>query len=85
MSVAVQDCRGSIPAFKEIVSRHAGQNILIMAHNMVNRVLLATLLELDLSHARKIKQTNCCINVLQHSEETTDVITINSISHLETE
>jgi broad specificity phosphatase PhoE len=74
-----------IPAFNDIVGRHAGQNILIMAHNMVNRVLLATLLEMDLSHARKIKQNNCCINVLQHSEETTDVITINSIWHLETE
>lgn len=74
-----------VPAFNAIVARHPGQNILIMAHNMVNRVLLATLLEMDLRHARKIRQTNCCVNVLQHSEAGTDITTINSIWHLEEE
>lgn len=74
-----------VPAFNQILSRHRGENILIMAHNMVNRVLLTTLLEMDLRHARKIRQTNCCINVLQHHDGMTDVSTINSIWHLDEE
>lgn len=74
-----------VPAFNNIVARHPGQNILIMAHNMVNRVLLATNLEMDLLHSRKIRQANCCINVLERTSDVTDVITINSVWHLEGE
>jgi broad specificity phosphatase PhoE len=72
-----------LPAFQDIVARHPGQNILILAHNMVNRILLATVLEIDLRHARKIRQLNCCINILQHSDSGTDVVTMNSIWHLQ--
>lgn len=70
------------PAFNEIVSRHPGQNVLVLAHNMVNRVLLAGMLELDLRHARKIRQQNCCINILHHNSDITEVVTMNSVWHL---
>lgn len=74
-----------VPAFNDIAARHPGQNILIMAHNMVNRVLLTTMLEMDLRYSRKIRQVNCCINVLEQTSGLTDVITINSAWHLEGE
>ena len=72
-----------VPAFTEIITRHPGENILVLAHNMVNRVLLANVLEIDLRHARKIRQMNSCINILQQSAAGIEVITMNSVWHLE--
>lgn len=71
-----------LPAFNDIVARHPGDNVLILAHNMVNRVLLASLLGLELRYARKIKQMNSCINILQHTAAGTEIVTMNSVWHL---
>lgn len=70
------------PALNDILAAHSGQNVLVVAHNMVNRAYLANLLGIDLSHARRIRQTNCCVNVIHRSAELTDVVTVNSIWHL---
>lgn len=70
------------PALNDILAAHAGQNVLVVAHNMVNRAYLANLLGIDLSHARRVRQTNCCVNVIHSSAELTDVVTVNSIWHL---
>jgi len=70
------------PALNDILAAHSGQNVLVVAHNMVNRAYLANLLGLDLSHARRVRQTNCCVNVIHRSAELTDVVTVNSIWHL---
>lgn len=75
--------RRALPAIDQVLQAHPGQNVLVLAHNMVNRVLLSRYLELDLRHARKIRQANCCINLLQHSEGTTEVVTMNSLWHLD--
>ena len=70
------------PALNDILAAHSGQNVLVVAHNMVNRAYLANMLGIDLSHARRIRQTNCCVNVIHRSAELTDVVTVNSIWHL---
>lgn len=75
--------RRAVPAVDQVLARYPGQNVLILAHNMVNRVLLSTYLGLDLKHARKIRQANCCINLLQHCEGSTEVVTMNSLWHLD--
>jgi len=75
--------RRAVPALDKIMHDHPGQNVLILAHNLVNRVLLSHYLGLDLQHARKIRQTNCCINLLQHCEGSTEVVTMNSVWHLD--
>jgi broad specificity phosphatase PhoE len=71
------------PVFDELLVRHVGQNLLVVAHNMVNRVYLANLLGIDLRHARRIRQMNCCVNVLEYGRDMTEAITINSVWHLE--
>ncbi|MBS0204222.1 MAG: histidine phosphatase family protein [Planctomycetes bacterium] len=71
-----------VPAFNVILNRHPGLNVLVMAHNMVNRVLLASLFGIDLRLARRIRQQNCCINVLHHNGDETEVVTMNSAWHL---
>ncbi|OYW22792.1 MAG: hypothetical protein B7Z55_04240, partial [Planctomycetales bacterium 12-60-4] len=52
------------PALQQILERHAGENVVVVAHNLVNRVYLAGFVGIDLKHARKLRQMNCCINLL---------------------
>ena len=70
------------PALNEILATHAGQNVLVVAHNMVNRAYLSHLLGIDLTLARRVRQTNCCVNIIHRSAEMTDVVSVNSIWHL---
>ena len=70
------------PAIDGILAAHTGKNVLVVAHNMVNRAYLAHLLGIDLRFARRIRQSNCCINIIHRSSEFTDVVTVNSVWHL---
>lgn len=71
-----------LPTFDELLTRHPGENVLVLAHNLVNRVILATKLGIELRLARTIRQSNCCINVIEHGPAGTEVVTLNSIWHL---
>ncbi len=66
------------PAISEVAARHTGESIVIVAHNVVNRSLLAHLLGLDLNLAPKLRQSNCCINVLRYKDELLEVVTMNA-------
>lgn len=71
------------PTLLQIFERHRGMNVVIVGHNMVNRIYLAGYAGLDLKHARRLRQTNCCINLLHHFEGTTELVTLNSVLHLD--
>lgn len=71
------------PAMLELLERHAGQNITVVAHNLVNRVYLAEFVGIELKHARKLRQMNCCINLLHHYQGETELVTLNSVLHHE--
>lgn len=71
------------PAIDGILAAHPGKNILVVAHNMVNRAYLSYLLGIDLRLARRIRQSNCCINVIHRRAELTEVMTVNSVWHLD--
>lgn len=71
------------PTIDELLTKHVGQNIVVVAHNLANRVYLAELVGIDLKHARKLRQVNCCVNLLQHTAAHTELITLNSAWHLD--
>ncbi len=71
------------PAITRILDRHSGQNVVVVAHNMVNRVYLAEYVGIDLKHARKMRQANCCINLLHHRSGKTELVSLNSVLHLD--
>lgn len=71
-----------VPAFLHLASQHIGKMIAVVAHNVVNRALLAETLQLDLRHAKEIKQHNACINILRYQSEKLDLITLNGVFHL---
>jgi len=70
------------PALERVLERHAGESIAVVAHNVVNRVFLGSLLGLDLSQSRQIRQTNCCVNVVRRKDGKTELVTLNLEFHL---
>lgn len=71
-----------VPAFQSLAERNLGKMIVVVAHNVVNRSLLAHTLNLDMRYAKDIKQNNACVNILRFKEGKLDVMTMNGIFHL---
>jgi broad specificity phosphatase PhoE len=59
------------PFEESILQKHRGEEILIVGHRGVNRMLIGLLLEMQLEEAVKIEQTNDCIYLIQRNGETT--------------
>jgi broad specificity phosphatase PhoE len=70
------------PAFQQIFARHRGRQVLVVAHNVVNRAYLATCFGVPLARARDIRQTNCGVNILRSEDAKIEVWTCNSALHL---
>lgn len=66
------------PAVTALCGKHQGESIAIIAHNVVNRVLIADVLDLPMSQAREIRQANCCVNVLRYKDERLQLVTLNA-------
>jgi len=71
-----------VPAFQGIVERHAGQQIAVVAHTVVNRTLLGTFLGLDRAEAQDLAQDNCCVNIIHARPGQTSVVAMNSAFHM---
>lgn len=70
-------------AFEDLLHRHAGQVFAVVAHNVVNRVYLSRVLGLELRHARRLRQDNGGINVVRRKKQNTELVTLNSLQHLD--
>lgn len=71
-----------LPVFRSIVKQHAGKQIVVVAHTVINRTLLGTFLGLNLAEAQNLAQENCCVNVVKVQTETPRVVTLNSTFHM---
>lgn len=72
-----------VPAFEKLLVENCGRTIVVVAHSVVNRTWLATLLGLDLAKLRGLPQDNCCINVIRWENGVTKLTTLNSTFHLD--
>ncbi|MCU0959604.1 MAG: histidine phosphatase family protein [Pirellulaceae bacterium] len=72
----------TLPALRVLAQQDLGQLVLIVGHNVVNRVLLATWLGIPLARARGIDQDNGGVNVIRYSQDQFKVLTVNSAFHL---
>ena len=71
------------PEFVKLLKRHQGDEIVVVGHNVVNRVFLAKLLHIPLRLARTIQQDNCGVNVIrQRGDDEPVVTTLNGAFHL---
>jgi broad specificity phosphatase PhoE len=71
------------PALAELALAHLGRQIVVVAHNVVNRAFIAGLLQLPLAEAHRIRQDNCGINLLEWESGQCKLRTWNSAWHLE--
>lgn len=69
-------------AVAEVVQRHPGQTVLLAAHRVVNKVLIAAFIGLDNSHFWRIGQDTTAINRFQLVGDTWHLILINDTCHL---
>jgi alpha-ribazole phosphatase len=58
------------PLKEKILQDHGGQEILIVGHRGVNRMLIGLLLEYPLEEALKVEQTNECLYLIERNGET---------------
>ncbi len=71
-----------VPAFTKLAASHLGEMVAVVAHNVVNRAILAHLLALDLNRAKDIRQNNACVNILRYKQNKLELITLNAVFHL---
>ena len=71
-----------VPALDGLLAQQAGQSIVVVSHNVVNRCYVAHLMGLPLKRARSISQDNCGINIIRRRGETASLITLNAAFHL---
>lgn len=68
-------------ALHEYCYKYEGKTILVAAHDAVNKVMICSMLGLDMSHFWQIKQDNTCINILEGTEQAWRIVLLNSVSH----
>jgi broad specificity phosphatase PhoE len=73
----------TVQAMNDIWDEHAGQSILVVAHHVVNRTYLASLLGLRPDQARQVKLDNCAISMIERDGVETTVTTLNAGFHLQ--
>jgi len=74
--------RRAMTALRQVVARHEGNVVLLVAHQVVNKVLVCAMLGLDNSHFWCIRQDNACINVFDHQDGAFTAVLINDTCHL---
>ena len=70
-------------ALEELLTTHAGEAILVVAHHVVNRTYLAGLLGLTPDQARQVTLDNCGISLVVREGAATTVNTLNAAFHLQ--
>jgi broad specificity phosphatase PhoE len=70
------------PVFARLLADHPGQRIVVVAHNVVNRVYLGGLLQVAASKRRGVPQENCGINLIRGEAGQASLLTLNSVWHL---
>jgi broad specificity phosphatase PhoE len=69
-------------AIDELLARHEGKTLLVVAHHVVNRTYLAGVMGLGPEQARRITVENCGVSVVIRAAGRTSVQTLNSHFHL---
>jgi probable phosphoglycerate mutase len=80
---SLDEVRQRIDQALEILSRdHDGEIVVLVGHQVVNKVLVCRLLGLDNSAFWRIRQDTGCINRFDYDGQTATALTINETGHL---
>jgi broad specificity phosphatase PhoE len=72
-----------VPVFHDLAQRHLGTQIVVVAHNVINRVFLGALLDVLPAKRRGVPQENCGLNLVEYRNGEAKVLTLNSAFHLD--
>ena len=75
--------RRAAPALARLAASHEGQTIAVVAHNVVNRAVLADWLGIPIARAREIRQANGGVNLIDFHADRVYVAGMNWHLHLE--
>jgi alpha-ribazole phosphatase len=63
-----------IPVIKDIVGRHRGEDLLVVAHGGANRVILLNVIGAPLAALFSIEQDYCCLNIIDYYADGRSVV-----------
>ena len=72
----------AMAAVHEVLARHAGDAILLVSHQMVGKVLVCTMLGLEVNRIWRIQQDNACINIFDWDGADFSALLVNGTAHL---
>lgn len=72
----------ALAAVHEVLARHSGQTVVLAAHRVVNKVLIAAFIGLDNSHFWRIGQDTTAINRFAWIDNTWHILAVNDTCHL---
>ena len=72
-----------VGAMESLLAANAGRTIAVVAHSVVNRVYVSTLLGLPLDQTSTVPQDNCCINVIKSVQSQTRLKSLNVTFHIQ--
>lgn len=73
----------SLRAYREVVRRHPGETVVIVAHGRLLRVLIASLLdEYGLERMNDIEHLNTCVNEFVVEDDVSRAVRLNCVRHL---
>jgi alpha-ribazole phosphatase/probable phosphoglycerate mutase len=67
----------AIPKLQELVEFHRGQEIVLVCHGALNRVILAEAFHLSFAHLLRIEQDYGCLNIIEYTPSGTLVKLLN--------
>jgi broad specificity phosphatase PhoE len=71
-----------LPVIAKLVAGHPDETIVLVAHGVVNRVLLAHWQEMPLRDSRRIPQDNGGYSIVEVSDGKARIVTLNATAHL---
>ena len=69
-------------ALNTIIKNNPGRTVTIVSHRVVNKVLLCTVLDLNLSYFWNIRQDTCAVNSFEYKEGSYFLTLLNDTCHL---
>lgn len=75
----------ALPTIHEILLRHGGKNIVIVTHGITAKVLIASMLGIDISMYNRIRLDNTSISILDVYDKYSVLALLNDTCHLNEE
>lgn len=69
-------------ALDGLMVRHLGQEIIVVAHSVVNRTYLGSLMGMHPRDGYRVPQENCAISLVRYKHGKAKAVSVNAITHL---